>query len=358
MRKKLKIKYTDYVIGVQEASEKNINQSLRLYCNKSHKATLESLLKLANVFELRRCAFCNSEIKRFQFTFTVENDELELTGIRYNDELRYCKLPGCPGKLLNPNSVEFVSMTRDFTREQAIEYIHSRNASPFYRVNHADDESYRKHQNCFHRFDGDKRHEIVKKQNEGRSLQRYIDLYGEEGKVKWKLIQSKKGITVDNLSTIYDEQTAREIHQRWKNSCIPTLENFIRRHGETKGKEKYLLYVRRVTAKTRSHIKLDGFDFYSNYEVKFYQRLKDLQFKFPFLHDTHYEGSALRSDFYFPLINQHVELAFSYHRDGYDEKMELKRQAFSAIIIKSVEEFDIIIHDLIRRHEQQTSSAS
>ena len=350
--KRLKINDVDLIIGVKEISEKCISQSLRLNCSKKRSHIINELLVLAGV-ELRKCNFCDKTVDRYKFTFQLVNEnEIKINGIRYLDELYYCAKSECPGKKLNPNSVEFVSKSLKLSVADALKHIKARNKSPFYLENHESIEAYQKYQNIYDR-EPDKRVELIQKQNYARSLDGYIDRYGEEaGTKRWKLIQSQKKITVENLLRKHTFDEATDKIKQWKLLTRHNLDNFIKRHGDVKGKAKYLEYVRKVTSHRRSRISLDGFEFYSSYEVMFYQALKRAGFNWPWMHDMHYPGSAMRSDFYFPMIDVHVELAFSYFMPGYASKMKLKEDLFKPIIITSAQEYDIIISKLIDDHRK------
>jgi hypothetical protein len=91
-------------------------------------------------------------------------------------------------------------------------------------------------------------------------------------------------------------------------------------------------------------------------ELNFYKRLIKLGFKWIFQHDVNYPGSLMRSDFYFPLINVHLEIAGSYFKDGYEAKMKLKEKLFLPLVVKSYQEYDIMIQELIKRHENYERS--
>lgn len=350
---KIKITNSNLTVGVSSLTPEKLSNSLRKAAHRSWGLSIDKLLKLTGVSELRKCNFCGKPVERYTFQFRLVSDcEVELCGISYLDDLFYCKKQGCPGKLLNPNSTEFVTTSRGLSKEKALEFIRSRNRSPFYRENYESDESYRAYQNIYDRL-SHKKHEIVAKQNHTRSLQGYVERFGEvEGSKRWRLVQSQKAITVENLTRIYGDQ-ARSIVEQWKLDTRQNLENFIKRYGETEGPIRHLEYLRKISKNFgRKKILHDGYEFYSKMELDFYVKLHAAGFRWVLQHDVYYPGSLMRSDFYFPLIDAHVEIAGSYFIEGYADKMRRKEELFSPIVVKSYEEYDIIIQELIKRHEE------
>ena len=156
------------------------------------KINIESFLHEVNATPRMKCGFCNRETILFDISFEVARREKEeadiiVTGIKHISDLKYCYIKGCEGKKLNPNSIEFICKTRDISKEEAIQYIHARNKSPFYRDNHKTEEDYQKYQNIFLRLkDSHDLQNIIDKQNFSRSLQGYIERFGEEAKQNGK----------------------------------------------------------------------------------------------------------------------------------------------------------------------------
>ena len=52
----------------------------------------------------------------------------------------------CKGSLLNPNSIEYVSTSFKITEDAALEFIHRRNNTPFYKENHKSTIEYKNFQ--------------------------------------------------------------------------------------------------------------------------------------------------------------------------------------------------------------------
>ena len=68
---------------------------------------------------------------------------------------------------MNPNSIEYNVIKFGLSKEEALNLIHERNKSPFYKINHKSEDEYRKFQS-HHLFSEERKKEIQLKQNEGR----------------------------------------------------------------------------------------------------------------------------------------------------------------------------------------------
>lgn len=368
--------FEDYgSIGVCEISDEAISQALRTSTSR-RKLSIENLDTTLQNAQPRVCAFCSRKFKRFTYNHQVLSVDkfqkrrnayevylIEITGVVWKDDNLYCKSTECSGKHLNPNSVDFVSVTRGISRDEALALIHERNNSPFYSKNHDSIEAYINYQNVHARANDKQRSiEIIEKQNFSRSLQGYIQRFGlDDGTRRWNLIQSQKGITVENLSRIYDTDTALAVYEKWKSDTRNTLENFIRRYGEFEGHEKWLAYKELNSQNFRPNnglygkrCEVDGIRFYSMMERDFYLKLKSKNFHWPVKHDVVYPGTLMRSDFYFPMIDVHVEIAGSWHISGYSERMQLKQDLFSCWIVKNTKEYDTIISKLEKAHAERS----
>ena len=327
------------------------------------KISKKDLLRVANVSVLRRCAFCDKEIEHFRFTFNLVHIEktkyeLDITGIRYLSHLQYCFERGCPGKQLNPNSVDFVSKAHRLSEEEALAFIKSRNSSPFYRENHESSEAYNDYQNIFNRLANT--HDlraIVDKQNYARSVEHYQEQYGKEaGMLRWKLIQSQKAISVDNfLRQGYNQQEATKRYDKWRSEVSQSLPNCIRRHGEKKGKEIFDTFAKFWANQSALPKRQEyaGLKFYSTWEVDFYKKLVANQYPLKFVFDMHYPESLMRSDFYFPFIDRHLEICGQNFREGYRERIELKRTMFDCIVVEHPRDFDDIIAQIVQLHKEK-----
>lgn len=95
-----------------------------------------------------KCGFCGRRNTTWDIEYENKNRRITLTGIKYRKPGFYCfgTSGDCPGKKLNPNSVDFVKVFFGVSEEVALQKIHERSASPFYRENHNDKESYSAYQ--------------------------------------------------------------------------------------------------------------------------------------------------------------------------------------------------------------------
>jgi len=118
---------------------------LKNHIHKTKGISLEEYLSKQN--KIRKCNFCNNFSKIVGFSFdSFKSGTLFISNIKYKKNFYYCYSKDCPGKKLNPNSVEFVSKSRNISNEEALKYIHRRNKSPFYRENHNSLKEYKSYQ--------------------------------------------------------------------------------------------------------------------------------------------------------------------------------------------------------------------
>lgn len=373
MKKKIKINGYDNLISCSDITLKSISHAIRMHCSLTKLQSIEFFEKLAGLNSHKICNFCNNPIKQYSFKYEILKNEviekltarkernkffnlitIKLIGVDYYDNLFYCRQTTCPGKKLNSNSIEYVSKAFNLSKKDALTYIHTRNKSPFYRENHKTYEDYKNYQNIFLRLkDTHDLSKIIQDKNYSSSLKGYKDRFGIiDGEIKWKIVQSKKKITIENLSRLYSIDKAEEIIANWKNKTRHNLENFINRYGDEVGKQKYEQYLKTISDRFRTvRIKEDGFIFNSKMELKFYHTLKRKKFPWTFLVNCRYPNSLMYSDFYFPLIDRHLEIAGAWHMPNYAEKIQLKIELFDPIIVKKYEEYDIIVDNLINFHQ-------
>lgn len=282
----------------------------------------------------RFCAWCQQPNAKVILKLILDGPKIHLENGGYAKELNCCFVVGCTHKALNPNSVEFVAKSRGITESEALEFLHTRNRSPFYRNNHKDDSEYQSYQGtrCFNNTVN--RDDIISKQNFARSLDGYIARFGVvDGPLKWKTIQKQKGITLENLARRHGEGAVEKL-QQWKNSVSCSLENFIRRHGEGNGKALFRQTVGTHGFYSPVTFTANGSALRSNLERTFFEILttNGLTEGTDFSIDGQYPGVAQRYDFWFPKLNLFVEIAGSSTRE-YRDKMKQKRRDFGAMIV-------------------------
>jgi hypothetical protein len=149
---------------------------------------------------------------------------------------------------MNPNSVEFISLTLNLTKDAAREYIHSHNKSPFYLKNHNTKDEYCKFQartkdffiKKYGEHEGSLKYDIfcnTVKYSNSKSF--YIDKFGLiEGQQLWDEISKKKGITLANMTRVHGEKFGELKLANWKASVSKTNSKYIQELGIEEGLKK------------------------------------------------------------------------------------------------------------------------
>ena len=188
------------------------------------------------------CNWCNS-VKSFKsFEYIIENLELYISDIIYDGDSLICKrkdndvTKNCKYKSINSNSIEYIMGAHNMTDVEAINYIHSRNSSPFYKVNHLSESDYKKSQRRDEEFYGiDKFNEVKRNISNSNSKKSMIDRHGY---AKYKEIcDSKDTSSVDYFKKKYGDDWEDEYIDK-NSKTIQTLENFTKRFG-LNGVEKH-----------------------------------------------------------------------------------------------------------------------
>lgn len=221
-------------------------------------------------FNFIKCGFCGEYNKTFVFLFDIDNKnkEISIIGIKYPEiqtslvnALYYCyHNRSCPGKKLNGNSVDFISTTRNISKEEAKEFIHSRNSSPFYKENHSSEDEYKKSQKRdknWYEENGKDYDAIITQRKENTCKEGLIRRHGEE---KANEICASKSVTLENLLKKYPEKEANEIYDNWKKSINHTEENFIKRYGDN-----YLYHYMKFLFKSSRNKHLKSYETYDEF---------------------------------------------------------------------------------------------
>lgn len=298
--------------------------------------------------DIKSCMFCGNNIISGHFICEYDgNDTITILDYERLDDLYYCRQKGCSGKSLNANSVEFVMKSRKVSKDDAINIIHSRNRTPFYRINHQSNEEYSKQQNVFLRLTDKQKQKIVDKQNFSRSLNGYIQKYGEyTGTTKYYETQKKKGLNIDFWKNKYGDKW-NLYRNEWIDKTKQTEDNFIKRYGNDKGTKLYKEYKNLVLKKTIESKTKNG-NMYgiiaytdkgeilrSSHEIHFYELMKrfDLH-KENYKIETNYPNSLKRCDFYFEDIDLYIEIAGMMRVNWYKESMDYKQKTFGCMIVE------------------------
>ena len=159
-----------------------------------------------------------------------------------------------------------------------------------------------------------------------------------DGHKKWHEIQELKAITPKNLKRIYGEGW-EHVYDNWKSGVVSSLENYIKRYGETDGPEKYKWHIdnlKKVSQYAYYGIttEVDGYLFRSKTEAQFYSYLKEYGLTNNIQVDDYYPNSYLRYDFYLKDINLYIEVCGMDKKfKPYWEKIDRKIKLFNPMLI-------------------------
>ncbi len=203
-------------------------------------------------FKIKKCNICNKEYNHnFYLEFDIKDNQVFISNIQYgkrtgNYNKNYCygKNLNCPGLKMNSNSAEFISLTLNLNKNEALDYIHKNNKSPFYLINHKNYDDYKKSQSRNKKYfitkygeeQGIYKYEdFCKKSKYSNSKQYYLDNYGDSGEDLWKQLCAKKAITLTNLINKYGVDDATIKLEHWKATCSSSNEDYIDKYGIDKG---------------------------------------------------------------------------------------------------------------------------
>jgi hypothetical protein len=196
-----------------------------------------------SLFPERKCIKCHQDIfsEKTAVIKVVENIIEVRCGLDYKEYESVVCWDCRPPISMNPNSVEYNVIKFGLTETEALNMIHDRNKSPFYKTNHKDQEEYRKFQ-AHADFSEEKKREIQVKQNEGRekwakrigkdavrkmkdssSLEFHINKYGNElGIIKFEEKNKKtRSVPVKEIKT--KEQMKLHLNSQYKINSKETL---------------------------------------------------------------------------------------------------------------------------------------
>jgi len=216
----------------------------------------KSLIKLISEelsLKLEKCPFCeNHSNYEILYRTDLEQKSIHIEGLAIckNDRgmINYhCKTGKikCPGSILNPNSLSYISSAYKISLEDAKKYLHSRNKSPFYKNNHHSVEDYKKSQsrnkdyyiNKYGQEAGKEKHKKFSEKVKITSTRKY--LIETRGKEFADFVSKKKGFAnIQYFIEKWGKDLALIKFEEWKNSIKMTKERFIDKMGE----EEYKIY--------------------------------------------------------------------------------------------------------------------
>lgn len=231
--------------------------------------SLNEILKKKNII-IKNCVFCTDPNMNFYLLTEINEDKIFITGIEYihrkNSNLykieNYCwgANKECPGRQLNPNSKEFISKVLGVSIDEAVDIIHSRNKSPFYKKNHSSDLEYHQYQSRSKEwFEKNKkdREDWINKAKYARSEKGYLDRFGEDGSKRWNKVQKSKAITLENLISKYGNNEGHSRWIKWKHLTNINYDTFIRKYGRKEGALRYFEFI---SKKSKVNVFVNDYD--------------------------------------------------------------------------------------------------
>ena len=284
------------------------------------------------------CSWCSSEINHrlTSIDFTIEEYSISITAVKYND-IHYCGSDSCKVeyKKYNTNSSYKIMLNHNLESEIAAkEWIRNNNKSPFYKENHKTLDEYAESQR--RNQDKERWDLMTEKANYSRSLNGYIRRYGDvEGVDRFNLTCVAKGHSIDN---------------------------FVKKYGEIEGLDRFNNLVKSKVAKNGSYFGVisyteKGERLLSSYELTFYNYICTYGLLDYYDVGMYYGGRyGHRSDFYFGILNLHIEIAGMMHHEQYRNKMKLKQELYKetclVVLPEHMEQIVIDISHRIRELEQ------
>lgn len=286
-----------------------------------------------------KCPFCfRHSAFEVKYSINRKNKKIKIKGIEllkdnnglFNYHCKSGKNSNCTGSMLNPNSIEYVSVAYKLTKEKANELILKRNKSPFYKNNFSSEEEYRKSQS--------------------RGKDWYIQKYGrEEGEFRYNSFCNlmKDRTNRDYLIKKLGIDGYRDICSK-KANC--NLEFFIKKFGEPQGTEKWESHIKKISRSREKFIEKHGADKWVEHNKKI-QEKKSLEY-FISIHGE-IEG---RNRFY------KLRKSYSFTKEDYINKYGVEKwiekitkpqkryskeaNRFFELLIENLKEREIICEDI------------
>jgi hypothetical protein len=241
-----KFKFKFYV-----SNEKTIEKSAKTALRRSGKSYIEIAQRELDL-KLEKCPFCNSNSNYFP-VFEIDNElkkivlvKLDLLKEKNGLVNKHCKRGKdlCEGGRNNPNSKKYISIAYGISEKEANEYLLSRNKSPFYSINHKNEDEYKNFQS--------------------RNLEWYINKYGEtEGNLKYKSFVKKMEIRSSTKYMI--EKHGDEFASELNSKKAQTLSSFIKKYGDIEGPIKWEEYKKSVGLSKKEFIRKHGIERWNMY---------------------------------------------------------------------------------------------
>lgn len=234
---------------------------LKSHVKQKHSLKFEEFCILMADQDIERdlCKFCKSnEIEMKCSVDQTFNINIKTTGLCSNKECIVKR------KQLNTNSIEYVSITHNVSKEDALKIIHGRNKTPFYLSSYKNEESYIKKQREFSKRCKEhylnKINEVTGKTYTNEEATNEVILHQHNSSLRRKkkfipyFISNKTG-----FKEKYGEDIGEEKHRDWIKKQVETRKKnhlgiyskewYVLTYGETEGelsydhREKYLSFL-------------------------------------------------------------------------------------------------------------------
>lgn len=159
----------EYLTNITEKkTEASIIRYCKTFMSRKHKINIFEILKKG--IDMCKCPFCGN-YSSYILDYEIIEMKVFLKGLKLRNSHGFddyhCHLgKKCLGSSLNPNSIEYVSKSFNLTTDIALEFIHSRNKTLFYKKNHNSESDY--------------------KRSQTRDLEWYVQNYGNDGFQKFE----------------------------------------------------------------------------------------------------------------------------------------------------------------------------
>jgi hypothetical protein len=221
---------------------KKLSKAIKIHLKRNNISVNDILLRIG--INLYKCSWCNNDNNAYYLICDIDSNMVTIKGIDYNflNKLKakfVCHLPKCEYHNLNPNSIDFISRAYGVSEDDAKIYLHKRSKSPFYKENHIDQAQYKLTQSVYSLTD---KSAATIKANFSRSLEGYIDRYGEDlGTSRWLDINKRKINSIDNyqLSGLTIQDSIQKYND-WIFKTTCSKESYIQKYGNFNGPIEYI----------------------------------------------------------------------------------------------------------------------
>lgn len=221
---------------------------------------------------VKKCGFCGSVSNIIDYDLKFVNNRIFLDNIKYSNQKLICSrkdtdvTKNCRNHALNNNSTEFVRVSLGLsTDEEALEYIHERNSTPFYACNHESVGKYKESQRRDEKYYGSEERYKAVLDKIGANTSK-AGLIKRHGKAKaYQICKSRDSTSTKYFKNKYGDSWEKHFNEKCQKSISFTLNKFIEKHGiedgtvlfeevKNRASEKRLEMIYSMTKEERSKI--------------------------------------------------------------------------------------------------------